>query len=217
MRGDLIREELAIQVNPEQTREERLAWLAQTLGVGGGLVQGQGLIYCLTQRDCEHVAEYLQQHGVSARAYHSGLDQEVSDRALADYEAGDVRVLCCTIKLGMGYDKADIRFVINFQLPENLISYYQQIGRAGRDGKRAWAVLLHGRRTRASSRASSIPLSLSRICSRRSSIAARAVPRNAKSWLRSMRQQGRSRRRSSTFRCTVISTRKSARTSAGAW
>ena len=144
VRGDLIREELAIQVNPEQTREERLAWLAQTLGVGGGLVQGQGLIYCLTQRDCEHVAEYLQQHGVSARAYHSGLDQEVSDRALADYEAGDVRVLCCTIKLGMGYDKADIRFVINFQLPENLISYYQQIGRAGRDGKRAYAVLLHG-------------------------------------------------------------------------
>ena len=144
VRGDLIREELAIQVNPEQTREERLAWLAQTLGRGGGLDRGQGLIYCLTQRDCEHVAEYLQQHGVSARAYHSGLDQEVSDRALADYEAGDVRVLCCTIKLGMGYDKADIRFVINFQLPENLISYYQQIGRAGRDGKRAYAVLLHG-------------------------------------------------------------------------
>lgn len=144
VRGDLIREELAIQVNPEQTREERLAWLAQTLGRGGGLAQGQGLIYCLTQRDCEHVAEYLQQHGVSARAYHSGLDAEVSGRALADFEAGDVRVLCCTIKLGMGYDKADIRFVVNFQLPQNLISYYQQIGRAGRDGKRAYAVLLHG-------------------------------------------------------------------------
>lgn len=144
VRGDLIREELAIQVNPEQTREERLAWLAQTLGRGGGLAEGQGLIYCLTQRDCEHVAEYLQQHGVSARAYHSGLDAEVSGRALADFEAGDVRVLCCTIKLGMGYDKADIRFVVNFQLPQNLISYYQQIGRAGRDGKRAYAVLLHG-------------------------------------------------------------------------
>lgn len=144
VRGDLIREELAIQVNPEQTREERLAWLAQTLGRGGGLAEGQGLIYCLTQRDCEHVAEYLQQHGVSARAYHSGLDAEVSGRALADFEAGDVRVLCCTIKLGMGYDKADIRFVVNFQLPQNLISYYQQIGRAGRDGQRAYAVLLHG-------------------------------------------------------------------------
>ena len=73
-----------------------------------------------------------------------GLDPEVAARALTDFEAGRVRVLCCTIKLGMGYDKADIRFVINFQLPENLISYYQQIGRAGRDGKRAWAVLLHG-------------------------------------------------------------------------
>lgn len=63
---------------------------------------------------------------------------------VASFVAGDTRVLAATVKLGMGYDKSDIRFVIHFQLPQNLIAYYQQIGRAGRDGKPAYAFLLHG-------------------------------------------------------------------------
>ena len=63
---------------------------------------------------------------------------------IAGCVAGDTRVLAATVKLGMGYDKSDIRFVIHFQLPQNLIAYYQQIGRAGRDGKPAYAFLLHG-------------------------------------------------------------------------
>ena len=63
---------------------------------------------------------------------------------IASFVAGDTRVLAATVKLGMGYDKSDIRFVIHFQLPQNLIAYYQQIGRAGRDGKPAYALLLHG-------------------------------------------------------------------------
>ena len=63
---------------------------------------------------------------------------------IASCVAGNTRVLAATVKLGMGYDKSDIRFVIHFQLPQNLIAYYQQIGRAGRDGKPAYAFLLHG-------------------------------------------------------------------------
>ena len=63
---------------------------------------------------------------------------------IASCVAGDTRVLAATVKLGMGYDKSDIRFVIHFQLPQNLIAYYQQIDRAGRDGKPAYAFLLHG-------------------------------------------------------------------------
>lgn len=66
---------------------------------------------------------------------------------IASFVAGDTRVLAAAVKLGMGYDKSDIRFVIHFQLPQNLIAYYQhyqQIGRAGRDGKPAYAFLLHG-------------------------------------------------------------------------
>lgn len=63
---------------------------------------------------------------------------------MAAFDKGELRVLVATIKLGMGYDKPDIRFVVHFQLPQNLISYYQQIGRAGRDGKMAYVILLHG-------------------------------------------------------------------------
>lgn len=63
---------------------------------------------------------------------------------IASFMAGDTRMLAVTVKLGMGYDKSDIRFVIHFQLPQNLIAYYQQIGRVGHDGKPAYAFLLHG-------------------------------------------------------------------------
>lgn len=149
VRGDLIREKLAIQVNPNQSREERLAWLAQSLSLDEKLKEGQGIIYCLTQRDCETVANFLQKQMISAEAYHSGLGKDENGNNIAqlrmdDFDNGKIRILVATIKLGMGYDKSDIRFVIHYQLPQNLISYYQQIGRAGRDGELAYAILLHG-------------------------------------------------------------------------
>lgn len=148
VRGDLIRENLAIQINAKQNREERLAWLGQSLSVGGDLENGQGIIYCLTKRDCETVSGFLKRKGISVEAYYSGLKDELGNdlaqKHLQDFDDGKIRVLIATIKLGMGYDKPDIRFVIHYQLPQNLISYYQQIGRAGRDGKKAYAILLHG-------------------------------------------------------------------------
>ncbi|MDO4538041.1 MAG: RecQ family ATP-dependent DNA helicase [Coriobacteriales bacterium] len=149
LRGDLMRENLAIQVNPEQTREQRLAWLAQALTENEKLCQGQGIIYCLTHSDCEAVARYLSDKGVSILPYYSGMERNAdgSDKAqanLASFVDGKTRILAATIKLGMGYDKSDIRFVIHFQLPQNLIAYYQQIGRAGRDGLPSLAILLHG-------------------------------------------------------------------------
>lgn len=148
VRGDLIRENLAIQINARQNREERLAWLAQSLSVGGDLENGQGIIYCLTKRDCETVSGFLKRKGISVEAYYSGLKDELGNdlaqKHLQDFDDGKIRVLVATIKLGMGYDKSDIQFVIHYQLPQNLISYYQQIGRAGRDGKKAYAILFHG-------------------------------------------------------------------------
>lgn len=149
VRGDLIRERLAIQINPYQNREERLAWLAQSLYSDEKLKDGQGIIYCLTQRDCETVASFLRERMISAKSYHSGLGKDETGNDIAqsrmdDFDKGKIRILVATIKLGMGYDKSDIRFVIHYQLPQNLISYYQQIGRAGRDGKLAYAILLHG-------------------------------------------------------------------------
>ena len=150
VRGDLMRSNLAIQVNPAQTREERLAWLSQVLVSDELLSKGQGIIYCLTRNDCDALADYLGRAGISIEAYYAGMDREkgAPDPAIAVLERfmeGKTRVLAATTKLGMGYDKSDIRFVIHFQMPENLISYYQQIGRAGRDGKPSYAILLHGR------------------------------------------------------------------------
>lgn len=149
VRGDLIRENLAIQINPSQTREERLAWLAYHLLENDKLRNQQGIIYCLTRRDCEKVANFLREQGVSAQSYHSGLGKDsegnlIDQQRIQSFDRGDTKILVSTIKLGMGYDKKDIRFVIHYQLPQNLISYYQQIGRAGRDGKEAYAILLHG-------------------------------------------------------------------------
>ena len=149
VRGDLIRENLAIQVNPLQTREQRLAWLAQMLVGDEALSNGQGIIYCLTHSDCTAVADFLSERGVSILPYYSGMGEDergmsIEKQNLASFVAGETRVLAATVKLGMGYDKSDIRFVIHFQLPQNLIAYYQQIGRAGRDGKPAYAFLLHG-------------------------------------------------------------------------
>lgn len=149
VRGDLIRENLAIQVNPPQTREQRLAWLAEMLIGNEILSNGQGIIYCLTHSNCNAVADFLSARGISVLPYYSGMgvDDEgnsIEKKNLASFANGETRVLAATVKLGMGYDKSDIRFVIHFQLPQNLIAYYQQIGRAGRDGKPAYAFLLHG-------------------------------------------------------------------------
>ena len=112
-----MRENLAIQVNPIQTREQRLAWLAWALTNETVLSMGQGVIYCLTQADCELVSDFLSAHGVSVLPYHGGLgrDENGIDRAsqnLAEFVNGDVRVLAATVKLGMGYDKPDRKSVV---------------------------------------------------------------------------------------------------------
>lgn len=144
VKGDLIRDNLAIQINPCQSREERLAWILQYLTIDNRLKYEQGIIYCLTQRDCGIVADFLKQYDLSAESYHSGLDKEIAQERIENFSNGNLRILVATIKLGMGYDKSNIRFVFHYQLPQNLISYYQQIGRAGRDNKLAYAILLHG-------------------------------------------------------------------------
>jgi ATP-dependent DNA helicase RecQ len=139
-RGPLARTSLRLEVVSLPRPAERLAWLAETLPQ----LEGSGIVYTLTKRDAEQVAGFLTAHGVPALAY-SG-DQETGARIAAEEEllGNRVKALVATSALGMGYDKADLRFVVHFQAPGSVVSYYQQVGRAGRGVPHADAVLLRG-------------------------------------------------------------------------
>lgn len=142
-RGSLMRESLAIQVIHLDTKEERLAWLSHNINS----IPGTGLIYCLTVNDCRLVQSWLAENGIASESYYAGVDrlegkskQEIVDKFMAN----EIKVLVATVAFGMGFDKPDIGFVIHFQKPGNVVAYYQQIGRAGRQLEKAYAILLCG-------------------------------------------------------------------------
>ena len=113
----------------------------QLLGICNG-VQGSGIVYMRSRKKCEEYAAVLRQEGVSASFYHAGLSAQLrSDRQEA-WKKGTIRVMVCTNAFGMGIDKPDVRFVVHCDLPESPEAYFQEAGRAGRDGKRSYAILL---------------------------------------------------------------------------
>ena len=95
---------------------------------------GSGIIYCLSRKRVDEIAYRLQQDGVSALPYHAGLSAEVRQENQTRFIRDDVRVMVATIAFGMGINKPDVRFVVHYDLPRNLEGYYQEAGRAGRDG-----------------------------------------------------------------------------------
>lgn len=102
-----------------------------------------GIIYCLSRDRTESVATELLSHGVKAAAYHAGLPAEQRAKRQEQFARDDIRVMVATIAFGMGVDKPDVRFVIHHDLPKNIESYYQETGRAGRDGLPSECVLLY--------------------------------------------------------------------------
>ncbi|MBO4263151.1 MAG: RecQ family ATP-dependent DNA helicase [Bacteroidales bacterium] len=113
----------------------------QLLDICNG-VPGSGIVYLRQRRKCEEMAAFLQANGVDADFYHAGLDGTERARRQEAWKAGQLRIMVCTNAFGMGIDKADVRFVTHFEPCESLEAYFQESGRAGRDGARAYAVQL---------------------------------------------------------------------------
>jgi ATP-dependent DNA helicase RecQ len=145
MRGTLTRESLRLFIYQQpMSHAERLTQLVELLK----RIDGSGIIYCATTNDCIRVSKWMQKQGFNVKPYFAEVEDRTGENRI-DLEQqllnNRVKALAASVALGMGFDKPDLSFVIHYQSPGSIISYYQQIGRAGRGIERAYVLLMHGK------------------------------------------------------------------------
>ncbi len=135
IRSSFARANLSYAVRHDDDKNGQLLRIIQR-------VEGCGIVYARTREGCEQLSDFLGNAGITATYYHGGLPN--AERAIRQEEwmSGRKRIIVATNAFGMGIDKADVRFVVHYSMPDSLEAYYQEAGRAGRDGRRAYAVLL---------------------------------------------------------------------------
>ncbi|MGG6231077.1 DNA helicase RecQ [Tenacibaculum sp. SDUM215027] len=131
------RENIALEVRPANDRVQQIIKFIQRRP------NEAGIIYCLSRKATEQLAKKLQQNNINAKAYHAGLPFEERAKTQEAFIKDDCEVICATIAFGMGIDKSNVRWVIHYNMPKNIEGYYQEIGRSGRDGLPANALLFH--------------------------------------------------------------------------
>lgn len=136
LKKSFYRDNLAYMVLHEESKSQRMLRVIRTLG-------GSGIVYVRNRRETQESARFLVNEGVAADFYHAGLPAEQRTQKQDNWKSDRTRVIVATNAFGMGIDKPDVRFVIHLEPPDSLEAYYQEAGRAGRDGKKSYAVLLY--------------------------------------------------------------------------
>ena len=138
--GSFDRPNISIEVSPDPGKARRVARVRELVRK---YPDDSGIVYCLSRAKAEAMTAALQAAGVSVVCYHAGMPAAAREQAQRAFINGDVSVVCATVAFGMGIDKSNIRWVVHNNMPANIESYYQEIGRAGRDGLPAEAVMFH--------------------------------------------------------------------------